>query len=325
MICPPAPFSGIELAWDISMMGVSGLGLFFLRLISRLYDEDTWDFIDYLLLISLGLLGTVHLISAVGMFYHLPQGLQAIHAPFSLFVLALAGSLSLWAPRVQEKLLVPLQARSAILEKHAENFALRTVLDQKANNIVILKSLLIMHPRDQVRFAQGLVKSKTVPVSMRLYDFQRFNATLAQGRWEPMSLQDIVSSQLRTFRVLEDATIRGPEVLLSPRQAQYMSMAIYELCLNSVQHAQKTKRGARFIISWKVVPRDMGQQHLEFSWHEHTMDVALFPSYAGGHHVLTKTASYAFGEDAKTEMMFLPNDVRWLFSAMIDVNPFNGV
>jgi two-component sensor histidine kinase len=97
----------------------------------------------------------------------------------------------------------------------------------------------------------------------RLQSLARANRQLANSNWTGLKLGDLVRQELEPFggRV----QVQGPEVILSPQQAQNVSMAIHELATNATKYGALSMSEGYVKVWWDT---DGGQPSLKFSWQE---------------------------------------------------------
>ena len=86
----------------------------------------------------------------------------------------------------------------------------------------------------------------------RLAAISRTHNLLEQPEKNKFHLQEILSRELSAQGAEEgdNTTQQGPDVLLSPRQAQVLSMAFHELATNAVKHGALSVERGRIDVSW---------------------------------------------------------------------------
>jgi two-component sensor histidine kinase len=62
-------------------------------------------------------------------------------------------------------------------------------------------------------------------------------------------------------------TVRGPAVRLTPKMAEWMSLAIHELATNSVKYGALSQSRAQLNVVWRLT--DQPRPRLHFEWAEH--------------------------------------------------------
>ncbi len=106
----------------------------------------------------------------------------------------------------------------------------------------------------------------------------------------------------------EQYSIRGPEVRLAAKGAEFMSLAIHELATNAVKYGALTQPQATISVAWEMLYR-AGMRTLHFEWLEGGMQqMAAAPFTAGfGAELL----EHLIARELKGEgtMTFLPDGV----------------
>ncbi|WP_170118021.1 PAS domain-containing protein [Cereibacter johrii] len=96
--------------------------------------------------------------------------------------------------------------------------------------------------------------------------------------WERASLRHIVATSIGGCGARAEAwSLDGPEVMLPPRSAVPLSMAIHELCTNAVKYGALSAPEGRVTIRWRLGPQD----RLTLVWAEADGPHVVPPSRAG--------------------------------------------
>lgn len=151
-------------------------------------------------------------------------------------------------------------------------------------------------------------------ITWMMYNFRRSQDLCARNNWNGCSLQDIIKANLKMFGIEQDAVMSGPPILLDPRQTQAFYMALFELCLNSVQKTQKTQQGSRYTIQWNKYVSD-NKLLLSFYWHEATTVLNSDIKPGVGYVVLEKIVPSAF--DGEGKMTINPNSLDWTMTGVL--------
>lgn len=118
----------------------------------------------------------------------------------------------------------------------------------------------------------------------RLHALARAHHKLMKSNWSRIRLGDLIRAELEPFSAR--ATIRGPEVLLGPQQAQSFSLALHELATNAVKHGALSRASGRILVDWSVE----NEAELAFCWREEGGPPVTKPSRRGfGTTLLTST------------------------------------
>jgi two-component sensor histidine kinase len=92
---------------------------------------------------------------------------------------------------------------------------------------------------------------------------------LTGEHWVGASLQQTAEQVLAPYinDAPERATIRGPEVLLTPKSAISFSMALHELATNAVKYGAWSVKDGHVALDWRIVP-DGSIPRLKVEWRE---------------------------------------------------------
>jgi len=116
------------------------------------------------------------------------------------------------------------------------------------------------------------LESFRVAFHARLMALSKTHNLLAADAWTGARLRDIVAGELEPFQRDEpDADprvrIRGEEVLLSPKLALALSMAVHELATNASKYGALSGPTGCVEVGWQV-PTEDGHAHLRLQWTE---------------------------------------------------------
>ena len=125
----------------------------------------------------------------------------------------------------------------------------------------------------------------------RLAAIARTHNLLARTNKEAYNLREILKQELSAQGAIEGSNLaqEGPEVSLSPRQAQVLSMAFHELATNAVKHGALSVPKGRIEISWDHVGVGEEQQ-VRLRWREFGIEIKQKPDRQGyGTEILKKS------------------------------------
>jgi len=89
----------------------------------------------------------------------------------------------------------------------------------------------------------------------RIHSLAAASDVLTREKWDGATLAEVATTALAPFRADGDRRIevRGPEVMLTPRQALAFSMAFHELATNAVKYGALTNGVGRILLDWDVL------------------------------------------------------------------------
>ncbi len=103
----------------------------------------------------------------------------------------------------------------------------------------------------------------------RLLALARSHDLLTESNWSQVSLRELAAGSLHVQDEDQDemrVALRGPAVLLTPRQAVAVSMALHELLTNAMKHGSLSKAEGKVTLEWAWT--DEAQPRLEMHWRE---------------------------------------------------------
>ena len=91
---------------------------------------------------------------------------------------------------------------------------------------------------------------------------------LAESNWSEVALAAVIGDEVSPYRNAEDSNIRmqGPEIMLSPRCAISLGMAVHELATNAAKHGALSQHGGTVEIAWDFLGQAANQ--LRIRWIE---------------------------------------------------------
>jgi two-component system, chemotaxis family, CheB/CheR fusion protein len=135
-------------------------------------------------------------------------------------------------------------------------------------------------------------------------------AVLAPVFFDGIDLESLILDELRLHAAHpEQSSVSGPEVRLTPKSAELMSLVIHELATNAVKYGALSQSRAKIQVAWEIEYR-FGSQSLYFEWREagvRMMSGAPFTPGFGYELVERLIARELKGEG---KMVFLPDGVR---------------
>ncbi|AYV47701.1 hypothetical protein CFHF_26640 [Caulobacter flavus] len=109
----------------------------------------------------------------------------------------------------------------------------------------------------------------------RLSALARTQVLLTRSPETGVDLEGLVRDELLAQVADEHRiSIDGGEILLAPKAAEVMTLAVHELATNAVKYGALSAPDSRLAISWSVRPRE-GVDWLAFEWRESGVTVAV--------------------------------------------------
>ena len=101
---------------------------------------------------------------------------------------------------------------------------------------------------------------------------------LTKSNWSGVSLNEIVRLTLEPFTAR--TKVEGPNIVLSAKNAQNLSLALHELATNAMKHGALSSERGRVSIAW-TVEKNGSSDTLKLRWQERGGPVVLAPSRRG--------------------------------------------
>lgn len=130
----------------------------------------------------------------------------------------------------------------------------------------------------------------------RINAMARTQSSLARSPEAGIDLENMVREELAAQAAREQQyRVCGPDVLLPPKAAEVLSLAVHELATNSVKYGALARSDGIISIAWTTAPRG-GQRWLRLTWGERCTIAAEVQSSAGfGTELVTRRVPYELG------------------------------
>jgi PAS domain S-box-containing protein len=147
----------------------------------------------------------------------------------------------------------------------------------------------------------------------RLRALASANDLLTRENWEKASLAQLVAEVLTSsgtegHRYAAD----GPDVVLQPRQAISLALALHELCTNAIKYGALSGHRGRITVRWTV--EDGDPYHVTLVWSEHD-GPAVSPPATRGFGTLLLEQALAGELGAEVTLEFRPEGLRCTIDA----------
>jgi two-component sensor histidine kinase len=146
----------------------------------------------------------------------------------------------------------------------------------------------------------------------RLDAFARVQSAVARNPDAGIDLASLLADEMLAHAVHEGDTLvmKGPTVLLKPRAAESISLAIHELTTNAVKHGALRDKDGKIAVKWRVSGSD-GEKRLLFEWAERAPNNHFSRENGDGFgmELLARILPHDLG--AKTDIEFRKSGVRF--------------
>jgi signal transduction histidine kinase/CheY-like chemotaxis protein len=134
-------------------------------------------------------------------------------------------------------------------------------LQHRSNNLLAVVQSIVHGSLS----ASPAMKSARAVVEPRLHALARANQQLTSSDWRGLHVSSIVRAELAPF--LDRTVMQGPDVMLGPRNAQNLSLAVHELATNAAKYGALSAAAGKVEVSWKLGGNGK-QDVLKFNWRE---------------------------------------------------------
>jgi len=105
---------------------------------------------------------------------------------------------------------------------------------------------------------------------------------LSNEGWQTVSLHDLLAEEFKPFQAPDRSNflLSGPLVLLAPRQALSLGMAVHELVTNALKYGALSSPMGKVTVTWDIENGPNGQW-LALAWTEHGGPPVVPPAKRG--------------------------------------------
>ena len=141
---------------------------------------------------------------------------------------------------------------------------LNAELDHRVKNVLASVSAVVAHTRQESTSVANFVAA----LDGRIRSMATTHELLSSGRWQGVSVMELVQRELAPYGTSNNTEINGPEVVLCPEAAQAMAMVLHELATNAAKHGALSTRNGRVAIRWDRRLNGQPQSRLVLEWQE---------------------------------------------------------
>jgi two-component sensor histidine kinase len=175
-------------------------------------------------------------------------------------------------------------------------------LEHRMKNVMAMVAAII---NQSFRGSTSLVDIRRT-IAHRMSALSHAHEILIRSDWESAPIASVVDGALAPHRV-NDARflVRGPDLLLAPKPALSLSLAVNELATNAIKYGALSAAGGQVEISWHVGGRE---PEFHFDWRESGGPAPTAPSRPGfGLRLIERSLSEDFRGEVGID--FLPQGI----------------
>lgn len=156
-------------------------------------------------------------------------------------------------------------------------------LQHRVGNLLTLVSTIANRTADH---STDLEEFKT-NFQARIISLARTHSMLTGGDWNGMTMSRLVTEQLSEYtdKPVTKISIDGPELKLSPAEAQSISMGLHELATNAAKYGSLGDKAGKLSVTWQIAKKN----GYTFEWREEGLKDIQAPQKLGfGSMILTR-------------------------------------
>ena len=183
--------------------------------------------------------------------------------------------------------------------------SLNAELDHRVKNTLATVSAVVSHTRQGNRSVANFAAA----LEGRIRSMATAHELLSFGRWQGLSLTELVQREVAPYATGNNTEINGPKVVLTPEAGQAMAVVLHELTTNAAKYGALSARNGRVSIRWGQRRNGQSRSHLLFEWQEiggPPVEAPGKPSY--GTSTIRDLIPYEFG--GAVELVLAPEGVR---------------
>ena len=145
----------------------------------------------------------------------------------------------------------------------------RLLVDELNHRVKNMLTVVISLATQTMRRSQSLQEFSETYMG-RVHALTAAYSLLSNEGWQTVALRDIVMEELKPFLDADRRNIvaEGPRILLEPRAALALGMAVHELTTNAVKYGALSVPEGTITVNWRREQDDDGSSRLALDWTE---------------------------------------------------------
>jgi NO-binding membrane sensor protein with MHYT domain/two-component sensor histidine kinase len=165
-------------------------------------------------------------------------------------------------------------------------------LDHRVKNVLARVAVVAQRTREGSRSMDQFLDV----LDGRIQSMANTHALLSRGRWQGVPLADLVRRELEPCMAVCNATVEGPDVMLSAEATQALAMVLHELVTNAAKYGALSVPEGRVCVRWDFRPNGSAQAALTIDWQEIGGPSVAVPTRCGyGTSVIRDLIPYELG------------------------------
>jgi two-component sensor histidine kinase/integral membrane sensor domain MASE1 len=197
-------------------------------------------------------------------------------------------------------------AEKALANERAMLRVLVAELDHRVKNVLANVSAVVSHTRRD----STSVSDFAAALDGRIGSMARTHELLSAGRWQGISLMELVRRELAPYATRNNTEINGAEVVLRGEAGQAMAMVIHELATNAAKYGALSTSNGRVSIRWDRRSNGHARSQLVLEWREIDGPRVVAPGKPSyGTSTICDLIPYEFG--GTVDFVLAPDGVRF--------------
>lgn len=170
-------------------------------------------------------------------------------------------------------------------------------LDHRVKNVLATIQAMVR----RTATGKGTPQELASVLNGRIAAMARAHTLLASNRWQGASFREIVADEFRPYGV-DQISLSGPDIVLTPRAATSLSLAVHELTTNAAKYGALSVPAGRVDVTWSI---EAEPAQMRFVWTERGGPPTVPPSRQGfGSTLIARVIRHEF--DGSSTFEFLP-------------------
>ncbi len=173
-------------------------------------------------------------------------------------------------------------------------------LDHRVKNTIAMIQALVRFSASGAPSLESFTRS----IQERLHSMASAHGMLTESRWKGLDVKKMIEQQFAPFGGADRVKISGSKLMLRPKAALSVSLALHELTTNAAKYGALSIPEGRVEVSWAEQTRE-GKPWLALRWTEHGGPTVAPPVRSGFGRMLLER-SLAYDVDGHVDLDFRP-------------------
>jgi len=165
-------------------------------------------------------------------------------------------------------------------------------LDHRVKNVLSCVAAIVQRTRE----SSGSMVEFTDALERRIHSMANTHALLSRGRWQGVSLAELVDGELAPWGTERSLTVEGPQVFLAAEATQAMAMVLHELATNAGKYGALSMQSGQVSVRWHCGSNGSASTAVFLEWQERGGPSVVAPTTPGyGTSVICDLIPYELG------------------------------